>query len=222
MIALLLIVGCASDGPRSDVGGADTGGTTGPTYICGDWVPWIAGRSLTWHMTGAEWSYTLTRTVEVMDEDGTVERSYVADDAYNPGTGGDSGHCDDRGYIMERNDAHGEAYDETYSYSPGMLSIPRPQALGATWEDAYAVEWTYNGDSGSYEDGYSYAVVDEQTLSVAVGTVQASRIQMRNLGDALVADRWYAPGFGLVMSVVYDGEMNTTQTSELVSINDAE
>lgn len=103
-----------------------------------------------------------------------------------------------------------------------MWSIPRPQPLGATWEDAYEVEWTYNEDSGSYEDAYTYQVVDEQTLSVGAGTVPAARVQMRYLGDSLAADRWYAPGLGLVMSVSYDGDMNTTQTSELVSIDDAE
>lgn len=221
MISLLFAFGCASDGPRSDVGGADTGGDLGATYVCGDWAPWIVGRTLTWRTVGTEWAYTTSRTIERMDADGTVERSYVVDDVYSPGAGEDRGVCDDRGYIMETQTYQTEGYTNEYAYAPGTLYISRPQPLGTTWEDAYSVSWTDTTGSGTYEAGYVYSVVDEELVSVGVGTVLAARVQLWTLDDTLLGERWYAPGFGLVLSVSYDADMATTSTYELETIEDS-
>lgn len=223
MIALLFLA-CAgpSDTPRFDVGGVDTAAAETQTYICGDWAPWIAGRSFTWRVQGTINSYLLTRTVDVLDADGTVERSIRGDDVYLPWTGSQRGHCTEDGYFIDAEDYEEEGYNNAYTYTPGLWSIPTPRPLGAAWEESYTASWvdSYYGE-GSFDATFTYAVTAEQIVSVAAGTGLASRVEMRNSSGTLVAERWYAVGLGLVQSIGFDEDGNPTGETELLRIEDA-
>jgi len=223
MIALLWALACTSDTPRFDVGGADTGGDAAPTYVCGGWAPWIAGRTYTHHGRGTDWESNRIRTIRVMDDDGTVERTVEVDDVYYPGTGAERGHCDDVGYVLDEQEYAQEGYSYVNTYDPGALWIPRPQPLGAAWVSAYTLGWVDNdGGSGSNVVSYTSTVVDLETVSLPIGVVSAFRVEVRGTDDdTLWSDLWYAEGLGQVQSIAYDGDMNATQEFQLVSIQDA-
>lgn len=222
MITLLWALGCTGDTPRFDVGGADTGGDAAQTYMCGGWAPWVVGRTFTFHARGTDWESDRTRTISVMDEDGTVERALAVDDVYFPGAGIERGHCDDTGYVLDELEYAQEGYSYVNTYHPGALWIPRPQPLGAAWVSAYTIEWVDgDGSSGSTEDSYTSTVVNVETVSLPIGVVRAFRVEVRGTDDdTLWSDLWYAEGLGQVQSINYDGDMNPTQQFQLVSIQD--